>query len=679
MRKSIVGPVFLLLLMPWMVEATSLDERAKAIDSPTIGAALDLGGALTFGHSTITPSASSQVRELLCGEQRCGVYISGSAQFSHTVDDPFSLPVARRNFDTALGEKVKESGPLILDRTLEEAIIWTWSVQDLTASSEAPASPLPEWVSETLSEPFFGKPSQDLLRTQHLSKSDIYYGLLVSGSDQFILSYDPWDARNESVYLLDKVKSAGSIFKGSHYLYEICTQPVNRQWWENTYAEMVTIDTIVSVDNDKDAHLTIRSELLVEATKKTQIWRADLRSFLVEDNAKIPHNVVKVEIDGKPAPYLHAQGSLLVDLGREFVPGNQARIIVETEGDLATQFGGDRFWSLGTWAWYPQPPLNGELSTFSFKIRTPEKMVPFASGTTVERKVVEGYNILETKLDKPHQFPVISAGNYTVYEDTKADQTCRVATYAFGKEKPAKRLIKNCFAALSYYELLFGIPFPYAELTFVERNDWGWAQAPPGIVFITKEAFDTVGTATNQFFSQSINSRIVHELAHTYWGHVAKMVTADEQWITESFADYSAALCLEAMKGGGKKGRREFEKEIKDWKSRVAGMKPGSVYLANRLAGKEEMDQELRTKLLYGKGPLILHHLRLELQKKYGSEDKGDEVFYTWLRSILQNFSFRFAETKHMVGILNQLTQHDWQPFFEQYIYGTDMPDLKKL
>lgn len=32
---------------------------------------------------------------------------------------------------------------------------------------------------------------------------------------------------------------------------------------------------------------------------------------------------------------------------------------------------------------------------------------------------------------------------------------------------------------------------------------------------------------------------------------------------------------------------------------------------------------------------------------------------------------------RRLVGILNQMTGKDWQPWFERYVYGTEMPKVK--
>jgi len=178
----------------------------------------------------------------------------------------------------------------------------------------------------------------------------------------------------------------------------------------------------------------------------------------------------------------------------------------------------------------------------------------------------------------------------------------------------------------------------------------------------------------NRIFSNGVNERYVHEIAHAWWGHIVKMDSLEEQWLTESFAEYSAALCLQALKGG-KKGKKEFEKIYKQWRGGVKMLGDGqSIYLANYIGYKNQKDNMDRIRLLYQKGPIVLHALRLELQKMYGSKKEGDKYFFTLLRSFLKTFNNKWGSTKDFVGILNFITKKDWQPWFEKYVYGTETP-----
>ena len=66
---------------------------------------------------------------------------------------------------------------------------------------------------------------------------------------------------------------------------------------------------------------------------------------------------------------------------------------------------------------------------------------------------------------------------------------------------------------IDYYEYFLG-PFPWSEFNIVQINTYGYGQAPPGTMHITNEAFNPTLTEVDQVFSEGINERFAHEIAH---------------------------------------------------------------------------------------------------------------------------------------------------------------------
>ena len=121
--------------------------------------------------------------------------------------------------------------------------------------------------------------------------------------------------------------------------------------------------------------------------------------------------------------------------------------------------------------------------------------------------------------------PSSSPGKYYYEEETQNGVTIRVASYAGKNTRAMKQLTNLAFKIIEYYEPFLG-PFPFKEFNIIEINEFGYGQAPPATMFITKEAFNPVGADDQPVFSQGINHRFAHEIAHQYWGHVVKMPRA---------------------------------------------------------------------------------------------------------------------------------------------------------
>ena len=73
----------------------------------------------------------------------------------------------------------------------------------------------------------------------------------------------------------------------------------------------------------------------------------------------------------------------------------------------------------------------------------------------------------------------------------------------------------------------------------------------------------------------------------------------------------------------------------------------------------------------------MLHALHQELARDRGGKPEGDRYFFALLRSFIKNFRYKWGATRHLVGLLNQMTGKDWQPWFERYVYGTETPRVE--
>ena len=149
------------------------------------------------------------------------------------------------------------------------------------------------------------------------------------------------------------------------------------------------------------------------------------------------------------------------------------------------------------------------------------------------------------------------------------------------------------------------------------------------------------------------------------WGTVLKMPSLEDQWITESFADYCAALYDRDYKGSG-----HFKKNVAGWKGDAErSHAKGPIPLANDIHYGGGYEPFLaRRDLLYAKGPFLLHALH---------EEFGDQVFLTWLKSSQTNFKWKFASTQRLFDLLRFITKKDQTAFLDRYFWGLELPTEK--
>ncbi len=311
--------------------------------------------------------------------------------------------------------------------------------------------------------------------------------------------------------------------------------------------------------------------------------------------------------------------------------------------------------------------------------------VPFASGEVLKREKTATGERVTTSVAVPAQWAVAIAGKYETFSRELDGLRVHVSTYAAPRSVEAERLSGIILGIRSCMEHWLGVPFPFQDLEVVEIKDWGWGQAPPGVIFITQEAFMTPARSQGDdeaavmaaWYTRGVNERIAHEVAHSWFPHVAKVYRDEENWLSESLADYTSAECLLRTMKDKKQGEYFFHRKLSDWKSRVEGDRrrrqhlPGTAHLRREGLG-----------CLCRAPPLVRQGAARPARAPPGAASpggrrKGEKDFMAWLRAYAQNFKFKTGETRHLVGILNQITGKDWQPWFESYVYGTETPKVK--
>jgi aminopeptidase N len=123
------------------------------------------------------------------------------------------------------------------------------------------------------------------------------------------------------------------------------------------------------------------------------------------------------------------------------------------------------------------------------------------------------------------------------------------------------------------------------------------------------------------------------------------------------------------MKDAGRPG--DYTKAFAHWKADAKdSTNVSTIPMANRLYNQGDwVDSYVtRNNLVYAKGAILLAALHKEL---------GDEQFLTFLKSYQKSFKGKYGNTALVMGLLQFLTKKDYAPFFEQYFYGTAMPDVK--
>jgi len=631
---------------------------------------LQLGGApVTVSNLTITSGSmkftlnSGSAAIVKAGDEVVGIFFKGDGVFDYSANDAVELPIMQTNLRNTKSNATLTNG--ILHGTFSEALIAAQNVT-LPALEGAVGQPLDE---------AFGK-NRDVFtrdRDTQLAMTFAVHKLIAAGqramraefrsSEEWVYAADHEDEKLERLYTIDFDDRARRV---ERYEAPISERPVGRGRADIPPYDVVLTAIDYSVFSDDNRNASVRAtETFMPRTNGARGIVLDLSDTLhLDEGARPPrHYSVKsvTASDGKQLPFAHKEGVLLVSLPEPTTAASPITLKFELEGDIIKQVGGDNQWILRM-GWFPLPPLAGLAMTAHGVIKVKAPFVPFAGGKTIARKAEGDYNILETQIDQPVAFVFVAAGKFFFEEEKRGNITVRTASYGQKNTRAIKRINGLAFDMIQYYEFFLG-PYPGEELNILEMNDLGWGQAPAGIVFITSEAFQPLLGELNQLYSEGINERIAHEIAHQYWGTAVRMPSFEEQWLTEAFAEYSAALLLKKFQGPA-----TYQRLLAHWKAGANESRAlAPIPLANRITTPNNSDWN-RVKLLYDKGPYLLAALNKQV---------GDEAFMTFLKSYQKSFHNKLGTTKDVAGLLGFMTKQDFKPFFDKYYWGTALPDIK--
>jgi hypothetical protein len=156
---------------------------------------------------------------------------------------------------------------------------------------------------------------------------------------------------------------------------------------------------------------------------------------------------------------------------------------------------------------------------------------------------------------------------------------------------------------------------------------------------------------------------IAHELAHQWWGQAVGWRNYHEQWLSEAFAQYFAAMYAQHQRGD--EAFASVLRQMRKWGMDQTDQ--GPVYLGYRL-GHIRGESRVFRALVYNKGATVLHMLRRLV---------GDEAFFRGLRRFYWTSRFRKAGTQDFRDAMEQESGRPLERFFERWIYGSTLPKLK--
>jgi hypothetical protein len=228
-----------------------------------------------------------------------------------------------------------------------------------------------------------------------------------------------------------------------------------------------------------------------------------------------------------------------------------------------------------------------------------------------------------------------------------------------------RNLTEKTTEILTFYTSLLGHA-PYEAFTLaLTENDVPGGHSPAYFALLNNPLPTSPFVWTNDpvSFSGYPSFFIAHEIAHQWWGQAVGWKNYHEQWISEGFSQYFAALFAERERGPG-----QFVSVLRQMRKTAIDTSPqGPVYLGYRLGHLRNEGRVFRA-LVYNKGAMVLHMLRRLV---------GDEVFFAGLRDFYATWQFRKAGTDDFRAAMEKAGAPPLERFFERWIFGSAIPTVR--
>ncbi len=541
------------------------------------------------------------------------------------------------------------------------------------------------------------------------------YGNLVFQLDPLGLS----EVYPEQVALINDTESTGGIWTAFHLAPEYKNGTAN-SWQDRRQYDIKKHNIDVTVNGTR---LIVKDEITLEMRE------ANARFLPFDLYKSLRVKSVKDEA-GKDLAFIQEKKDEDADFGvilPDALPvGKPFKITAEYDGvDALREAGVGNFILIPRSTWYPNNPSTafGDRAAFDITFSYPKKYVMVGTGSKVGEDKVDGDQKVSKWSSEGVELAVagFNYGDFKVKElnddQTKLNLEVYTNRVLPDEIREVQRQIEQAESrgvttattlgalntggmgdtvlveaqnATRIYNAFFG-KLPNKRVAMTQQPAGFFGQAWPTLVFMPYTAFFDATSRVQLFglkggtngFWREVGA---HEIAHQWWGHVVGWTSYHDQWMSEGFAEFSTSLYIQYVK-------HDTEKFIDFWENQrrqiveatpaTNNFKPfkvGPVTQGYRLNSAKTGN--IARSMIYPKGAFILQMIRMMM---FDTKGTGDTRFKVMMQDFLTSHysqdvsteDFKHAVEKHILPKMDidKNGKMDW--FFDEWVYGTEMPSYK--
>lgn len=219
----------------------------------------------------------------------------------------------------------------------------------------------------------------------------------------------------------------------------------------------------------------------------------------------------------------------------------------------------------------------------------------------------------------------------------------------------AKDLRTSILANLDFYGIWFGA-FPWSGLSVTQvANNFGGGYSPLSGIFMLRNVF---GAQVNGKGWTGWTELMAHEVAHQWWGNLARPMTNGDVCLSESLAEFSSCL---------------YTEKTLDSRSQLVEDNLSYIYTVEAasdrpLAASNVYSSPAYVEIVYHKGAVVFDMLRWEL---------GEQAMLAGLAAYAKAYDRDYAKVSDLRAAMEKSAGVDLGWFFSQWFQRTGHIDLE--